>query len=98
MRRIAFGRGWFAGAIALASFLLFCCEPMAAKELLPAFGGSAAVWLTCLVFFQAGVLAGYGYAHWLTREGGAWRRYVHLGLLVGAAGFAAGVGNGARGV
>ena len=87
MRRIAFGRGWFAGAIALASFLLFCCEPMAAKELLPGFGGSAAVWLTCLVFFQAGVLAGYGYAHWLTR-GGAWRRYVHLGLLVGAAGFA----------
>jgi hypothetical protein len=51
--------------IFLAAFLLFLVEPMAAKRLLPALGGSAAVWITCLVFFQIALLAGYGYAHWI---------------------------------
>ncbi len=54
----------YGGTIFLAAFLLFLVEPMAAKQLLPAFGGSAAVWLTCLVFFQTALLAGYTYAHW----------------------------------
>ena len=66
----------YGGAIFLAAFLLFLVEPMAAKQLLPAFGGSAAVWLTCLVFFQTALLAGYAYAHWLARalaaSGGRW--------------------------
>ncbi|WP_035359097.1 spermidine synthase [Edaphobacter aggregans] len=50
----------------LAAFLLFLIEPLAAKQLLPTLGGSSAVWLTCLVFFQTALLLGYLYAHWLT--------------------------------
>src|SRR5580700_10248480 len=52
-----------AGAtIFLSSFLLFSIQPMFAKMILPWFGGSAAVWTTCLVFFQTALLAGYWYA------------------------------------
>jgi SAM-dependent methyltransferase len=58
----------FGGAVFLASFLLFLVEPMAAKQLLPQLGGSAAVWITCLVFFQTALLLAYLYAHWLTRR------------------------------
>jgi len=52
----------------LAAFLLFVVEPMAAKRLLPALGGSSAVWITCLVFFQIVLLLGYLYAHVLARR------------------------------
>jgi len=41
---------------------------MAAKQLLPALGGSAAVWITCLVFFQTALLAAYLYAHWFANR------------------------------
>jgi len=58
----------FGCAIFLASFLLFLVEPIAAKQLLPVFGGSAAVWITCLVFFQTALLCAYLYAHWQTRR------------------------------
>ncbi len=54
--------------IFLSSFLLFLVEPMTAKRLLPALGGSAAVWITCLVFFQSALLAGYLYAHLLATK------------------------------
>ncbi len=47
----------------LSAFLLFLLEPMAARQLLPIFGGSASVWAICLVFFQCALLAGYLYAH-----------------------------------
>ena len=50
----------------LSAFLLFAIEPLAAKQLLPALGGSSAVWLTCLVFFQVTLLLGYLYAHWIS--------------------------------
>lgn len=49
----------------LSAFLLFLIEPLAAKQILPILGGSSAVWLTSLVFFQATLLLGYLYAHWL---------------------------------
>ena len=75
-------RGFFGGAIFLGSFLLFLVEPMAAKQLLPALGGSAAVWITCLVFFQSALLAAYLYAHWLARHS---RWNLHLTLLLLAA-------------
>ena len=52
-----------AAASALGALLLFGIQPIAAKRLLPWFGGSAAVWITCLVFFQTALLAGYLYAH-----------------------------------
>jgi hypothetical protein len=49
----------FALTIGCGSFLLFLVQPIIAKELLPHFGGSASVWLTCLVFFQVALLLGY---------------------------------------
>ena len=58
----------YGGLVFLAAFLLFVMEPMAAKQLLPLFGGSSAVWVTCLVFFQAALLAGYFFAHWIARQ------------------------------
>ncbi len=61
-------RSLYGFAIFLSAFLLFLVEPMSAKQLLPALGGSSAVWLTCLVFFQLTLLLGYLYAHWLTRR------------------------------
>jgi hypothetical protein len=58
----------FGGAVFLGSFLLFLVEPIAAKQLLPVLGGSAAVWITCLVFFQTALLVAYLYAHWLAQR------------------------------
>ncbi|QHN02057.1 hypothetical protein FTO74_00665 [Granulicella sp. WH15] len=72
----------FGGAVFVASFLLFLGEPMAARQLLPVFGGSAAVWMTCLVFFQLVLLGGYLYAHLVTRGWTRhWQRALHLALL-----------------
>ena len=45
--------------IFLSAFLLFLIQPIFAKMILPWFGGSAAVWTTCLVFFQVALLAGW---------------------------------------
>jgi SAM-dependent methyltransferase len=53
--------------IFLSAFLLFQVQPMIGKMLLPWFGGSAAVWSTCLLFFQVLLLLGYLYAHWTSR-------------------------------
>jgi predicted O-methyltransferase YrrM len=71
----------FGSAIFLAAFLLFLVEPIAAKQLLPVLGGSAAVWITCLVFFQTALLLAYLYAHWLARHP-HWN--LHLVLLPAA--------------
>jgi spermidine synthase len=49
--------------IFLSSFLLFLVQPLIARQILPWFGGTAAVWTTCMLFFQVLLLAGYGYAH-----------------------------------
>ena len=53
----------FIVAILTGAGLLFLVQPMVAKMLLPLLGGSPSVWNTCLVFFQAGLLGGYAYAH-----------------------------------
>ena len=75
--RLLYGTTIFLGA-----FLLFLVEPMAAKQLLPLLGGSSAVWLTCLVFFQTTLLLGYLYAHWITLcQATTWRRHVYLVTL-----------------
>src|SRR5688500_4900521 len=50
-----------------SAFLLFWCQPMVAKMVLPFLGGSASVWTTCVLFFQAVLLAGYVYAHVLAK-------------------------------
>ncbi len=80
----------FASSIFLSAFLLFEIEPVIAKAILPRFGGSSAVWSTCLLFFQVVLLAGYVYSHclcqYLTARMQVW---VHILLLaVSAAVFA----------
>jgi hypothetical protein len=67
----------------LSAFLLFCIQPMIAKMVLPLLGGSPAVWSTCMVFFQAALLAGYAYAHATTTWLGVRRQtIVQAGLLL----------------
>jgi hypothetical protein len=65
----------FPATIFLSAFLLFQVQPIIARYLLPWFGGSPAVWATCVLFFQAVLLLGYLYAHWMRS---AW---IHIGLL-----------------
>ena len=75
---------FFRLGIVLGAALLFLAEPMAARQLLPHYGGSAAVWVTCLVFFQTALLAGYAYAHLLaSRHERVWL-WLHLALLAAA--------------
>ena len=57
----------YALTILVSAFLLFQVQPIIAKSILPWFGGSAAVWTTCLLFFQMILLLGYLYAHALVR-------------------------------
>ena len=73
----------FAAGLGSGAVLMFLLEPMAAKMVLPLLGGAPAVWNTCVVFFQAMLLAGYAYAH----AGPKWlgmRRHavVHVALLL----------------
>ena len=56
-------------------------QPIIAKQILPWFGGSAAVWTTCLVFFQSVLLAGYAYADLTTRLGARRQAMLHVALL-----------------
>src|SRR5512134_429783 len=58
----------YALTIFTSAFLLFLVQPISAKQILPWFGGSAAVWTTCLVFFQFLLLFGYAYSDWTTRR------------------------------
>ncbi len=75
----------YAATIFLSSFLLFLVQPLIARLILPWFGGSAAVWTTCMLFFQVVLLAGYGYAHALGKLRGASQPIVHTVLLLAAA-------------
>src|SRR5690349_15087293 len=75
----------FALTIFLSAFLLFLVQPIIAKQILPWFGGAAAVWATCLVFFQSILLVGYAYADWTTRKLTPRRQaWLHLTLLAGS--------------
>lgn len=80
--RWEFDRILAAATIFSGALLLFEVEPLIAKAILPWFGGSAQVWTTCLLFFQAALLAGYLYAHILTtRVAPRWQWRIHVGLL-----------------
>jgi hypothetical protein len=69
----------------LSAFLLFLVQPIIAKLILPRFGGSVAVWATCLVFFQAALLLGYAFAHHLVRHDRSRAlKYTHVALLLGS--------------
>ena len=72
---------FFAVTILLSAFLLFQVQPLIAKLILPWFGGSAAVWTSCMLFFQMELLGGYAYAHWLNDQPGRRQTMIHLGLL-----------------
>ncbi|HEX6689650.1 MAG TPA: fused MFS/spermidine synthase, partial [Burkholderiales bacterium] len=74
-----------ATTIFLSSFLLFLVQPLIARLILPWFGGSAAVWTTCMLFFQVVLLAGYAYAHFLNSHArGRMQPIVHAILLLAA--------------
>jgi SAM-dependent methyltransferase len=57
----------YACTIFVSAFLLFQVQPIIGKMILPWFGGSAAVWTTCLLFFQSLLVFGYLYSHWTIR-------------------------------
>ena len=72
----------YACTIFVSAFLLFLVQPIIAKQILPWFGGSAAVWTTCLVFFQCALLAGYLYSDLTTRKLGAKKQAIlHVALI-----------------
>ncbi len=72
-------------AITLAAALLFCVQPLAARLMLPVLGGAPAVWATSMVFFQALLLAAYGYAHWLGTRSRRVQIAVHSAVLLAGA-------------
>lgn len=73
----------WAVTIFLSAFLLFLVQPMMAKMILPMLGGTAAVWNTCMLFYQAALLGGYGYVHFLSSRIAPLRQLrMHLALLV----------------
>ena len=75
-----------AAVIALSSLLLFLVQPLIARLILPWFGGSAAVWTTCMLFFQSLLLAGYAYAHASSAKlAPRTQSLVHIALLAAAA-------------
>ena len=75
----------YAVVIFLSAFLLFQVQPLIGKCILPWFGGTPAVWTTCMLVFQLLLFAGYAYAHlttkYLSPRGQAW---LHVALLVTA--------------
>ena len=85
VRNVRFDIG-FAVTVFVSAFLLFQVQPLISKSILPWFGGSPAVWTTCMLFFQVVLFAGYLYAHLLTKllenRGQA---IVHIALMVAAA-------------
>lgn len=71
----------YACTIFLGAFLLFQVQPIIGKMILPWFGGSAAVWSTCLLFFQVLLLFGYLYAHWTGKLPFRNQAFLHIFLL-----------------
>jgi spermidine synthase len=71
----------FALTIFLSAFLLFLVQPLISKIILPWFGGSTGVWATCMVFFQAMLCLGYGYAHFVQKLSPKAQRWCHWTLL-----------------
>jgi SAM-dependent methyltransferase len=72
----------FAATLFGSAALLFVVQPMVGKALLPVAGGAPAVWATCLVFFQAALLAGYLYADRLVRLSPKGQVIGHLAVIV----------------
>lgn len=75
----------FVTTILLGSFLLFLVQPMIARMALPRLGGAPAVWNSAMLIYQALLLGGYAYAHWLGRVPVRRQAMIHLGVLAVAA-------------
>ena len=71
--------------IFLSAFLLFGVQPLLGRYLLPWFGGMPEVWTTCMLFFQVFLLAGYAYAHALSRLKLTWQMLIHAVVVLAAA-------------
>ena len=67
--------------IFVSAFLLFQVQPIVGRYVLPWFGGGPAVWSACLLFFQAALLIGYAYAHWVGSRAPRAQAAIHIGLL-----------------
>lgn len=81
-------RALFAATVFVAASLVFLVQPMVARQLLPAFGGTPAVWNTAVVFFQLVLLAGYAFAHVSLRMLGPRRQpWLQLALALVVLGF-----------
>lgn len=76
---------FFALTLLMNASLMFGVEPMIAKMLLPLLGGAAAVWTTCMVFYQVALLAGYLYAHVATTRFPAWLQVTVQAALLAVA-------------
>ena len=74
----------FVATIFLGSFLLFLVQPMIARMVLPRLGGAPAVWNSAMLVYQALLLAGYAYAHWLGRFAPRRQALIHLGVFAAA--------------
>ena len=66
-RKVRLAAWVFTLTISLSASLLFFVQPLFAKIVLPAIGGSPAVWATAMLFFQTVLLSGYLYAHFSAR-------------------------------
>ncbi len=78
-------RGIFVATILAGSFLLFLVQPMVARMALPRLGGAPNVWNSAMLVYQALLLAGYGYAHLLSKYPLRRQATIHLALMVLAA-------------
>ncbi|MFL6848142.1 MAG: hypothetical protein ACJ8EI_07205, partial [Sphingomicrobium sp.] len=77
-----FARLRFVATIFVGSFLLFLVQPMIARMALPRLGGAPSVWNSAMLVYQALLLAGYAYAHWLGRFEPPRQAIIHLAALV----------------
>ena len=74
--------GFFSLTLFVSAALLFFVQPMIGKMLLPRLGGTPAVWNTCMVFFQAMLLVGYGYTHAVSTTQNRRRQLVIQGVIL----------------
>jgi len=72
-------------SVFLSAFLLFQIQPIIARYILPKYGGSSSVWSACMLFFQLGLVVGYGYAHLIVttlRDRRTLQIGIHFSLLI----------------
>lgn len=68
--------------VGLSAFLIFNLQPMISKIILPFFGGSSYIWITCLIFFQSLLLAGYATSHFIAKNMNLAKQVVFYALLI----------------